>query len=177
MIKKLKKKIKLLLTKEEGKISKLALGIGSALFFSIEPVFPYSLDNVLFNINGNPNPQHIHNVKINIGTNPEDINLNPQINNTCLIIGEVGGSGGGCGYWSDNIGGYSSTPSNSYICEGNVISKTCKVRGNLNDYGYVKYEWHNNDPNFDCKNYYGTFITQLTAPDGCNRINTWKNVI
>ncbi|MEO2154374.1 MAG: hypothetical protein ABGW69_01045 [Nanoarchaeota archaeon] len=33
----MKKKLKLLLTKEEGKISKLALGIGSALFFSITP--------------------------------------------------------------------------------------------------------------------------------------------
>ncbi|MEO2154375.1 MAG: hypothetical protein ABGW69_01050 [Nanoarchaeota archaeon] len=177
MIKKLKKKIKLLLTKEEGKISKLALGIGSALFFSIEPIFPYSLNNVLFNINGNPIPQHIHNVKINIGTNPEDINFNLQINNTCLLIGEVGGSGS-CGgvYWKDVVGGYNTVSSNSYICEGNTVSKICRAKGNKNDYGYVKYEWHNNDPNFNCNSYYGTFKTEVYTSSN-QRVNTWKNVI
>jgi hypothetical protein len=110
-------------------------------------------------------------------TEPSDINFEQQINQSCLIIVESGGSGScGSSYWYDIAGGYSSTPSNSYRCSGNAISKTCDVRGNFNDYGYVRYEWHNNDPNFDCNSQYGTFYTEVKTSSN-QRANIWKNVI
>jgi len=178
MLKKVKKKLKLLLSKEEGKISKLSLGVGVGLFFSVELINAYSLNKQLFNINGDPTPKHIHQVDIKISENePNNIEFQTQINNTCLIIGAVGGSGScEASYWYDIIGGYTDTPSNSYVCNGDDISKTCRVRGNANDYGYVKYEWHNNDPNFDCSKYYGTFEVKVFT-NARQRVNTWKNVI
>ncbi len=196
-MKSIKKKLKLLLSKEEGKINKVGVGIlGTILFFNITHSevtsgnlkdtgncckgckCKYLDEGTLFDINGNPNPQHLHNIIIKINnTEPSDISFNQQIPQSCLIITEVGGSGN-CGsvYWNDITGDYNSISSNTYKCEGNSVSKICWIRGNADDYGYIKYEWHNNDPNFDCNSQYGTFYTEVKSSSN-QRVNTWKNVI
>ena len=107
----IKKKLKLLLSKEEGKISKVGIGLVSSFLF-FNSLKAYSLNNQLFDITGNPNPQHQHNVEVKIdNTEPSDISFTQQINQSCLIIYEVGAHRG----WKD-VESALVNSDNTYIC-------------------------------------------------------------
>jgi hypothetical protein len=126
-MKNIKKKLKLLLSKEEGKISKIGIGVMSSfLFFNIVKGADiisdanYKLTNELFDINGDPNPQHQHNVVIKIdNTEPSDVNFEQQIRKSKLVIQLEGtrniqeNAAAGCNWrnvWADII----FTPNNGY---------------------------------------------------------------
>ena len=182
-----RKKLKLLLSKEEGKIGKIGVGVLFSVF-TLKNLESYSLENHFFNMSGNPNPQHIHNIFIEIDQNESfDFNINQQKNQSCLYIiaigqGDCSEVGNNCqGYWSDITGNAWSSSNNQAVCDGNNISKTCRIRTEDGKYGigYVQYEWHNNDPNFDCNSIVGIFNGNAidTHNQGWVKINTWQNVI
>jgi hypothetical protein len=145
----LKKKLKLLLTKEEGKISKLSLALGSLLVFSLKELHAnYSLDRELFNITNPETVQHYHNIIVRINeTEPEDINFNYQKSDSCLVIYEVGAHRG----WKD-IENVLIEQDNTYSCNDNGFLKSCIVKGVRTssncknpydwDIGLVKYDFY-----------------------------------
>jgi len=194
-----KKKLKLLLTKEEGKISKLSVALGSILFFGLKDLeagscgnsviyggkISYCLKETLFNITEPANVQHLHNVIIKVNeTEPSDIVFNYQKKDSCLLITAISGSACCYNAWKDITGDFGRNNNYHYLdywCnyDTNLNKKTCWVKASddrISSYGFIKYEYYNKTTSDSCLLNRGTFYTEIYK-ESYGRVNIWKNII
>ena len=190
-----KKKLKLLLTKEEGKMSKMNIALGSIVFFSLDS-FSYSLNKQLFDITEPSNVQHLHNVIIKINeTEPTDITFNYQKKESCLIVTLISLTSYHDYIWKDITGEFKNEVESrcyvgrtsgfsifDYQCDynNNQNKKTCWIKTSdlgCDSFGFVKYEYYNKTSFDSCNSNRNIFYTDVYKAGGLSIVNTWKNII